>query len=172
MTACIIKKLSLYSKYKQKFEVLSYTDLPFRDRQIISKILCISHKLKVETGRHTIPYTPREERICNLCTLNKVEDEEHFIVECSAYEKLRSEHFSQKKYLTAVEILTQEDPATVASFLRKAYALRDQILEEPPEKYHVAQKRGLKMVIRKGPKIGLVCNVTKDGSKIKILSLQ
>ena len=161
------KKLSLYSKIKREFAIEPYTKLPFKDRQIIAKILCTSHKLKVETGRHQD--IPREERICCLCTLNKVEDEDHFIAECCAYDQIRLKHFGRKKLSNAEEMIAQEDPSILASFLRESYTLRENLMEEPSvEKYHIHQKKGLKLTIRKGPKVGRVQNITKDGLKIRI----
>ena len=164
----IEKRLNLYSKIKNDFKIDPYTDLPFRDRQIISKMLCVSHKLEVETGRYQ-PDMPREKRICQVCTLNKVEDEEHFISECPAYGKIRNQYLGSTNYPDIKNLLSDREPLTVATFLRKAYTLREQILEgEPDERYHVAQKKGLKMVIRKGHKTKLVSNVVKDGLKIKL----
>ena len=161
------KKLTLYAKAKQTFKIDTYTELPFRDRQIISKFLCVSHKLHIETGRHQ--NTPREERICHLCTLNKVEDEEHFITECPAYSKLRTEHLTNVD-IHIDQLLTQE-PLALATFLRKAYTLREELLKEQPgEQYHVAHKNKLQLTLRKGIKIPRVCNITKDGLKIKILN--
>ena len=163
----IEKKLTLYANTKQEFKVDRYTELPFRDRQIISKFLCVSHKLNVETGRHQ--QIPREERICQLCTLKKVEDEEHFICECPAYSEIRKECLGEN--ILTEEILSME-PLALATFLRKSYNLREELLEEhPSEFYHVAQKSKLKLTLRKGPKTKKVCNLTKDGLRIKITTL-
>ena len=163
------KKLSLYAKIKREFTIEPYSNLPFKDRQIIAKIICVSHKLKVETERHQDQYIPREERICSLCTLNKVEDEGHFIAECCAYDQVRLKHFGRKKLPKAEEMIAQEDPSVLASYLRESYTLRENLMEEPSsEKYHVYHKKGLKMTLRKGPKVGKVCNITKDGLKIRI----
>ena len=167
----IEKKLTLYAKTKKDFEIDAYTDLPFRDRQIISKFLCVSHRLKVETGRHM--NVPREERICEHCTLNEVEDEEHFIFKCPAYATIRAQHFGNE--VSDIDMMTL-DPKILASFLRKAYSLRDEISEskldeQPIEQYHIAQKNKLKITIRKGPKPNIICNVEKDGMKLKICNI-
>ena len=62
------KNLRLYAKVKEDFLVGKYLKMPsFRNRQMISKVLCSSHKLRIETGRHTTPITPREERLCQRC---------------------------------------------------------------------------------------------------------
>ena len=161
------KKLSLYSKLKKDFKIDAYTELPFKDRQIISKMMCVSHKLEVETGRYQ--NIPREKRICKVCPLNKVEDEEHFITECPAYGEIRHQHLGSTNYTNLENLLSEIEPAVVAIFLRKAYTLREQLLEEQPaESYHVAQEQGLKLTIRKGPKTHVVSNVEKDGLRIKL----
>ena len=41
-------------------------------------------RLQVETGRYT--GTVRCDRICNMCDWGVVEDEEHFVEECGAWE--------------------------------------------------------------------------------------
>ena len=64
------------------------------------------------------------------------------------------------------------DPKILASFLRKAYSLREAALvEQPEEQYHVAQKNKLKITIRKGPQPNIICNVEKDGMKLKIRNI-
>ena len=78
-------------------------------------------------------------------------------------------HFGRKKLSNAEEMIAQEDPSILASFLRESYTLRENLMKEPSvEKYHIHQKKGLKLTIRKGPKVGKVHNITKDGLKIRI----
>ena len=43
--------------------------------------------LRIETGRFR--NLPVEERICELCNLRQVEDEQHFLCDCPKYEELR-----------------------------------------------------------------------------------
>ena len=38
-----------------------------------------NHRLQIETGRHTVPKTQENLRICRFCHLNKVEHELHFL---------------------------------------------------------------------------------------------
>ena len=53
-------------------------------------VFCTSnHDLLIEKGRHSKPKIPREERICNLCNSNEIEDEIHFLFHCSTNEILR-----------------------------------------------------------------------------------
>ena len=160
------KKLSLYSKIKHKFAIEPYTNLPFRDRQIISKMVGSTHKLQVEIGRHH--EIPREKRVCKLCNLNKVEDEDHFITECPAYADIRSEYYGPESP-SAKEMFLVIEPATMASFLRKIYSKRDEILEQQKTVYHAVKISATKLSIIKGPKRCLMAqNICKDGLKLKI----
>ena len=51
----------------------------------IARFRVSSHNLKIETGRHDIPKTPVEERICEKCTSKEVEDEIHCLLTCSLH---------------------------------------------------------------------------------------
>jgi hypothetical protein len=43
----------------------------------------------IECGRyHNIP---REEQICKLCKSNEIENEEHFLISCDAYDNIRQD---------------------------------------------------------------------------------
>ena len=92
----------------------------------------------------------------------------HFIAECPTYGEIRKQYLGSTICNNIELLLSENDPASVAAFLRKVYSLREKILEEKAEKYHIAHKEGLKMTICKGPKKGLICNVERDGLKIKL----
>ena len=47
-------------------------------------------QLRVETGRFEKPKRKLEDRICLQCSLDKVETEEHFLLECSRHDSLRT----------------------------------------------------------------------------------
>ena len=55
----------------------------------MTKIRTSTHKLMVEKGRYL--KIPRADRTCPNCSLNVVEDEEHALIECPAYEAARRE---------------------------------------------------------------------------------
>ncbi len=59
-----------------------------------TKLRISSHSLRIESGRHTFPKTAIEDRICNHCDLNKVEDEYHFVMECALYNTQRLKFLS------------------------------------------------------------------------------
>ena len=54
-----------------------------------------AHDLHIETGRYNKPNKlPINARTCYFCSSNQVEDEKHFILDCSFYEALRKSLFS------------------------------------------------------------------------------
>ena len=56
-------------------------------RRIISRWRLSNHRLKIETGRYSRPYVPRERRLCVTCNL--LEDEAHVIFICPLYRTIR-----------------------------------------------------------------------------------
>ena len=68
---------------------------------MIDKFCLGNHRLRIETGRHTIPKTPENLRIFLFCHFKyDVEHELHFILNCHLYDKLRSKFFEDiiRKY--------------------------------------------------------------------------
>ena len=49
--------------------------------------LCTGY-LEIEVGRHK--GIPEKERICRQCSLNCIENEEHFLLTCEAYDEPRN----------------------------------------------------------------------------------
>jgi hypothetical protein len=69
-----------------------------------TKIRIRGHNLEIEKGRYC--KIPRILRLCKTC--NKIEDEEHFILECTLNSKLRTDLFA---------ILANENPNLKMKFL-------------------------------------------------------
>ena len=83
-------KLRTYCKFKSTFECENYLHILNRSqRSLFCKLRISAHNLKIETGRHSIPRIPPENRFCEVCTLNEVEDEFHFVMKCTAYNRPR-----------------------------------------------------------------------------------
>ena len=57
----------------------------------IAKIRTNSHELHSEIEHWSIPKTPWDERVCPICDTKKVEDENHFLLECPSYTQIRSQ---------------------------------------------------------------------------------
>ena len=83
-------KMRTYKLFKDNIQIEPYLlhCIHPQHRKHFSKLRLSNHSLKVETGRHTNPFTPLEKRLCNQC--NVIEDEYHHIVECEKYTSQRS----------------------------------------------------------------------------------
>ena len=81
--------LRTYYLFKDDFCLESYL-ININDyvvRKCLSKLRMSSHSLEIEIGRHKNPKVPVDQRICNKCVLNVIEDEFHFLVICPKYKK-------------------------------------------------------------------------------------
>ena len=70
----------------------------FQLRSASCKIRISAHDLKIERDRYKTVYIERDQRLCKKCTLNLVEDEQHFITtfcSCSAYKNDREIFFKE-----------------------------------------------------------------------------
>ena len=71
-------KMVTYRRIKKNFEMEQYLTFPYRKYRAATTRLRISaHTLKIETGRHTTPITPRDKRICPKCQNGTIQDEVH-----------------------------------------------------------------------------------------------
>ena len=89
------KKLTFYSQFRtdcHKADFLNTINNPIHKKSL-NKFRLGNHQLMIETGRHTIPKTPENLRICPFCQLNEVEHELHFILSCPFYNNLSSKFF-------------------------------------------------------------------------------
>ena len=78
------KKLDFYFKYKKNFSFETYLDnIPRGTRIPLTKLRTSCHNLPIETGRYSKKKIERKDRICPLCRLNEVGDEEHYLRRCS-----------------------------------------------------------------------------------------
>ena len=80
-----------------------------------------SHRLEIETGRwHKPNRTPVEERKCFYC--NSLEDEFHFVLECSLYQELRQEYIKRYFWIRPnipkfIELLQSENKKIIKNCL-------------------------------------------------------
>ena len=80
------------SKFKKLFKMEYYIlCTPPALRKNFTKLRISAHRLEIEAGRYTRPKTAIENRKCQLCSLNKIEDEYHLFMECPIYSIEREE---------------------------------------------------------------------------------
>ena len=74
-------KLDFYHNFKKIFKFEKYLDMLNKDkRKIISRFRLSAHSLPIERLRYK--NTTREERICKICNLNEIGDENHYLLKC------------------------------------------------------------------------------------------
>ena len=88
-------KLRTYRKFKNdhKQEIYLTEIKNGYIRSAVAKMRLSNHHLMIEKGRHL--GLNLEDRICNKCNLNKIEDEFHAVMTCPAYGNNRDELFRQ-----------------------------------------------------------------------------
>ena len=83
-------RLSSYCLYKQEFKIEFYQQqiCTNKFRHALTKFRLSVHKLAIETDRHN--GIDKHLRKCQNYSLNKLEDEYHFLLECPKYCNLRN----------------------------------------------------------------------------------
>ena len=121
-------KLQFYRKIKVNHSFEKYLELPhFNDRKIIAKFRCSDHKLEIESGRHN--KTPQNERICRLCPLNEIENEEHFLITCPLYDQIRENH-GLMGMDRVIDIMCGTEPGRLGKYLNEAFKIRQDCLDQ------------------------------------------
>ena len=101
-------------------------------RHVIAKYRCAGHSLNIVKGRHT--GVPKEDRLCQVCSMRVCENEVHFILECPVYARERRLYLPSDLVVEAVylcNLLSTEDIHIlrgVAKFIIQAETVRKQML--------------------------------------------
>ena len=90
---------------------------------------CSDHVLEIEKGRHH--KIPRDKRICRVCHEGAIEDEEHFLLKCIAYRRLREKYEMNSDNIE--DFLNTEDQEKLAMYLISAFKLRDALTHRRTE---------------------------------------
>jgi len=90
-------------------------------RRSLARFCCANHKMQIELGRQVKPVkVPVQQRYCKLCNLGAVENEDHFLLVCPAYQSVR-ERFRGSLPLTAItplaKLLSCQQQGILAGFL-------------------------------------------------------
>lgn len=83
-----IAKCLNYRVFKCSHNFESYlVDLPFDLRKAFCSYRCLNHRLPVEQGRFW--GVDRDDRICDICNMNNIGDEFHYMFECKFFDDER-----------------------------------------------------------------------------------
>ena len=80
-------------------------------RRALSQFRTGSHWLEIQRGRFARPTVPREQRLCRLCDMHAVENENHALFDCPAIARLRQKHGIH--IFMSIESLFQQNHPTI-----------------------------------------------------------
>ena len=124
-------KALLYRNLATCFDTPYYIEIvkSTKYRHAITKLRTCNHRLTSETGRWNRPPIPYHERKCVVC--NKLDDEYHFVLECTKYSALRFKyikryyynHPSMEKFLELLSCRKQKVLYNLGIYLYKAFKM-------------------------------------------------
>ena len=137
INACKQKpKLRTYIKFKQEYKMEKYISFNFTkyERSLCAQFRSGILPLRIEVGRYRQEQV--EERICDFCPMNEIEDEEHFIFDCPLYAEEREILFKDtnlllNQHITRGDILYllfENHTCKIVRYIKKAYDKRKEIL--------------------------------------------
>ncbi|MCG8033764.1 MAG: reverse transcriptase family protein [Candidatus Thiodiazotropha taylori] len=110
-------KALIYFNFKQNFGLEKYfTAMPRKFDILFFKVRTSNHKLPIETGRWD--GTEIHDRKCNLCTLNDIGDEFHYVCKCPYFAEERRKfikpyYINRPNMLKFVELLKSNKIKTI-----------------------------------------------------------
>ena len=127
------RKLSYYKKVinptledKKYLSILTSSE----NKINITKIRTNSHEIHSEIGCWEVPKTPWMERICHLCENRNIEDENHFLLEWSAYNQIRSQFQNICFNTDFRSLLHFQNYSELGRLLSKLFEHRNKILNQ------------------------------------------
>ena len=93
-------------------------------RIALTRLLCSSHRLRVETGRWLRPKIPRNNRKCTIC--NKIDDEFHFLLECKLHivnrtKFIKKYYWERPSVFKCIQLMTVHNKRELRNLAKYAY---------------------------------------------------
>ena len=131
-----LPKLRLYKEIKRNFSTENYIkmNIPKYHRSILAQFRCGILPIRIETGRYR--GEAWDERLCIFCSSDEIEDECHFLLNCTQYSNLRSELYTcigcnptlSMSSLECINFLLYNFPRQTSKYLYSAYMYRQSLL--------------------------------------------
>ena len=130
-------KLRTYKLFKTNFKTEQYIvlNLEKNERSMLAQFRCGILPLRVETGRFIGENV--NQRICTFCDQEQIENETHFLVECTKYDNIRQQVFedllSDPSYINKnkedrLNFLVNENARKTAKYIVKAFMFRRSLI--------------------------------------------
>jgi hypothetical protein len=130
---------TLYSHIKTSFGIENYLNILLckTSRSCLTKLRISAHKLRIESARYGRDRLERHERTCQLCDLNEIEDEFHFVLKCRVFKELRTKfikryfytHTSMYKFLELLKSSNKPTLINLCKYITLANKKRNEILQ-------------------------------------------
>ena len=95
----------------------------------IAKIRTNSHDLRSETEKWSIPKTPWNDRICQICDSKQVEDEKHFLLDCLTLTHIHCQFSTIFHTSNILDLLSQPTHSDLGSLIFLLFDHRNKILK-------------------------------------------
>ena len=128
-------KLITYSKIKGNFAFEKYLTCVnnTKHRIALTRLRCSAHRLHIEEGRFRNRNTNRNDRLCNKCNMQAIENEYHFLMTCPFYRDIRREILpryynvwpSQQKFISLMTTTQQSILRKLSKYVYMAFELRN-----------------------------------------------
>ena len=131
--------MCMYRELKSDFDRSPYLTMLQNKklRNALSKLRLSSHRLAVETGRHTNIRIARQNRKCIFCNTDDIEDEYHFVLICPLYSNLRTQlirkyYYKHPSMLKFIQLLNSTGKVlkNFALYISKAFEERNMTINE------------------------------------------
>ena len=129
--------LHSYQYFKSMICYENYLDfVPKKFRISLTQLRLSAHSLRIEAGRYGNHRLERNQRTCQVCNSNDIEDEYHFVIICPAYVTLRKRYIkpfyllrpSVCKFVELLSSSIELDIINLSKFIYYAFSLRKQTL--------------------------------------------
>ena len=134
-------KLGTFLSFKQFDQLPAYVTKPltFSQKKLLAKIRLGSLGIRIESGRYSRPRLDVNQRLCEVCNENFIEDEFHFVYVCGKYKAIRDpwinnlikpdnfENLDEGSKL-GVALNVGENVKSTARFIMDAFNMRSRII--------------------------------------------
>ena len=108
----------------RKFSELMDVITVKKHRIALTRLICSSHRLRVETGRWDRPIIPPQHRLCSVCSV--VDDEFHFLFECKKFvdnrkKLIRSYYWKRPSMYKCVEMFCTRNKKVARNLAKYVY---------------------------------------------------
>ena len=115
-------KLRTYKTFKFDYCPENYILLSQAHRSLLARLRSGTLPLEIETGRFV--GTPLEERTCKICNENVIEDESHFVFECTKYSHFRIGFPDE----ASLALMFNDYLNVLAKYVQNAFSFRQTLL--------------------------------------------